>query len=177
MALSRQFKALVKIAGFFAAAFSAVGVVVGVSGGDLAPSVLLTRAIAYAALGGMSGTGTALLLSWFEIGRLIEEVPTWRVTAWGVIGGAAPAALLTVLGLTFGSSAATLLPLLGLGVVGAGLGGLVSGSAAAAAKSGALNEAEGRPQIPTSWRGARRLEPCASAGKSRRTPRSRSVGQ
>jgi hypothetical protein len=148
MAFSRQFKALGRIASFFAAAFGAVGVVAGVITGGFVPSTLMTFAVAYGALGGMSGALTGLLMARSESGRRIEDVETSRIALWGVVGGTAPAALFALLGFIFGGSATALIPLIGLGVVGGALGGAISGSASAAAKRGALKAGESHTQLP-----------------------------
>lgn len=143
MALSRQLAALGKTAGFFALAFGAVGVAAGlITGGPV-----WTLAGGYAALGGMSGTFTGLMVARSESGRQIEEVPTWRMAGWGIVGGAAPAGLFAVLGLAFGTSASALLPLLGLGGIGGLLGGAISASASAAAKRNQLEAGATSPGL------------------------------
>lgn len=148
MALSRQFRALGRISGFFAAVFGAVGVVTGALTVGLVPSTVLLYATAFGALGGISGAVTALLVARSETGRSIEDMPTWRMTFWGLLGGAAPAAFFALLGLIFEGSPEVLQPLLGLGVLGGGLGGVISGSAAAAAKKGTLEPGEPEDLLP-----------------------------
>ncbi len=148
MGPSRRFKALFKIAGLFSSLWAALGVLVGLLGAGTTPSTILTYGIMYGAVGGISGIVTALLVARAESGRSIQEVRTWRVAGWGIAGGIAPAALFSALGLAFGAPASALLPLLGLGVVGGGLGGIVSGSASVAAKRAALADGDTPPELP-----------------------------
>lgn len=153
MLFSRQFRALGKVAGFFASAWGVIGALIGmafgpsITGGTVLSSVM-TFALMYGTAGGIAGIATALLLARAESGRQINDVPAWRLAAWGVVGGMAPAALFSVLGLIAGASLSAVLPLVGLGVVGGAMGGVISGSASAAAKAAPLHQGERLPQLP-----------------------------
>jgi len=148
MALSRRLKALGRISGFFAAVFGAVGLVSGVVTAGFVPATLLVFTTAFGALGAISGAVTALLVARSETGSRVEDVPTWRVTIWGLLGGAVPAAFIALLALTFGGSSEALRPLLGLGFLGGGLGAVISGAASAAAKKGELGAGEAEELLP-----------------------------
>ena len=153
MAFSRKFKALGKITGFFAAAFGAIGVLAGALNvlagqGGAVLSSMYTFGVMYGAVGGITGAVTALLVARTESGRRIDELPTWRIAAWGLVGGIAPAALFAPRALIFGASASQLLPLIGVGLFGGVLGGVVSASASATAKRTALSEGETPPKLP-----------------------------
>ena len=153
MALSRQFRALTRIAGVFASVWGVVGGLVGVVlgpgiTGDTALSSAMTFALMYGTAGAISGVVTALLVARTESGRRIGDMRTWRVAASGVVGGLAPAMLFGGLGVIVGgASLSEVLPLLGLGVVGGLVSGTISGSASAAAKA-ALDRGEPLPQVP-----------------------------
>jgi len=136
MQLSRQFRALGKIAIAFAAVWGTsgglLGFTVGPSAiGGTAISAAVTFAIAYAVGGGIAGISTALLLSLLEAGRDVAQIKPQRLVAWGVIAGVIPAALMATLGLIAGAPIARVWPLLSIAVVGALVGGLVLGSASA----------------------------------------------
>jgi hypothetical protein len=147
MALSRQFKALGKIGGVFAGAWAAIGVFVGMfAGGPFLPS-LLTYGFMFGAVGGISGITTALLAARGESGREINEVPTWRATLWGFLGGFGPAALFT-LAVPPGAAASAVVPLLVLGLLCGGIGGAISGAAAASAKRVELSGPDDQPKLP-----------------------------
>jgi hypothetical protein len=152
MAFSRQFRALLKITSVFAAVWAAVGGLLGAfRGPDIiggtALGAAITLAIPYALFGAMAGAMTVLLAARSESGKDISQVPAWRVGAWGAIGGVAPPLLLSGMGLVFfGASVSAVLPLLALGVVGAGVGGVISVAASAAAKAERLSP--GEPPVP-----------------------------
>ncbi len=146
MAFSRQFKALGRIAGFFAVAWGAMGTLLSVLDGRPFVPSLLTFGVMFGAVGGISGITTGLLIAKAESGRRISEVPTWRVTLWGFLGAFAPAALVTLGPPVLG----TAVPLLVLGLISGGIGGALLGStAAAAAKRVELREPDERPRFPT----------------------------
>ena len=154
MAFTRQFRALCRISGFFAGAWATVGGIIGaiwgpkVLGGS-ALGAAMTLAFPYGLIGGMAGALTVLVIARSESGKDIGQVPTWRVAVWGVVGGVAPAVLITGAGLFFGAPAGALLPLVsGLGIMGAVVGGVVSAVASAAAKTERLSTGEQSPQLP-----------------------------
>jgi len=136
MQLSRQFRALGRMAAAFAVVWGTsgglLGFTVGPSAiGGTAVSAAITFAIAYAVGGGIAGISTALLLSLLEAGRDVARIKPQRLVTWGVIGGVIPAALMSTLGLLAGAPIARVWPLVSIGVVGGLVGGLVLGSASA----------------------------------------------
>ncbi|NOT08415.1 MAG: hypothetical protein HOP28_09440 [Gemmatimonadales bacterium] len=153
MIMSRQFRALAKVALWFSGVWAAVGAVIAVITTGAAPdggllSEIGTHLLMYGTLGAMSGLVTGLVLARGERGRRVEQVSTRRVVGWGVLGGVAPSILFGLLGLVFGAPATVYLPLIGLGVVSAGIGGAVAGSAAAVSKRGALEAPRGATPVP-----------------------------
>jgi hypothetical protein len=110
---------------------------------------MYTLGIIYGCVGGITGAVTALLIGRAEFGRRIDELPTWRMAAWGFLGGIGPAVFFGSTGaIFFGASASEVLGLLGAGLVTGGVGGAISGSASAAAKRAALSERETHPELP-----------------------------
>lgn len=153
MAFSRQFKALLRIAGFFAGTWAAVGAAIGavVGSGATGETVLASAirfALMYATASGIAGTTTAWLAARAETGRKLHDIPVWRLAAWGVVGGVAPAAIFGFLGLIAGAPMSSVAALLGLGVIGGGVGGLVAGSASAAAKRVRPSDPDPVPTLP-----------------------------
>jgi hypothetical protein len=153
VAVSKQFRALGRITAFFAVAWAAVGAVLGALAGpsvtgDSAVAAAMSFALMYGTVGAIAGATTALLTARVETGRQLSEIPTWRLATWGVVGGLAPAVLFAALGFVVGGAPLReLVPLLGLGVVSGGVGGLISGSASAAAKRARLSASNG-PRLP-----------------------------
>jgi hypothetical protein len=146
MAFSRQFKALAKIGGFFAAAWGAVGTIVSmVAGGPLLPS-LMTFGVMFGAAGGISGIVTALLVARGEADRAVREVPTWRAALWGILGGVAPAAGLAAI-VAASSAPHAVVPLLVLGAVSGLVGGAITGGAVASAKRAERLEGAEQPRL------------------------------
>lgn len=156
MAFSRQFRALWKITGVFAAVWAAVGGIIGaIRGPDIIGGPIIgaaiTLAVPYGLFGGMAGAMTVLLAARSGSGKDIRQVPAWRVGVWGAIGGIAPPLLLSGIGLVFfGASVSAVLALLPLAVVGAGVGGVISLAASAAAKAERLSPGEPPVQHLTS---------------------------
>ena len=153
MPFSRQFKALLRIAGFFAGTWAVVGAAIGAlvgwaATGDSALVAALRVALMYAIAGGIAGTTTAWLAARAETGRQLRDIPTWRLAAWGVLGGVAPAAIFGFLGLIAGAPVSGVLPLLGLGILGGGVSGLIAGSASAAAKRLRPSAPDPAPRFP-----------------------------
>lgn len=148
MAVSRQFKALGKIGGLFAAAWGAIGTTVSmVAGGGLLPS-LMTFGVMFGAAGGISGIVTALLVARGEADRAVREVPIWRATLWGLLGGFAPAAGLAAI-VAASSVADVVVPLLVLGAVSGLFGGAITGIAIASAKRLDRLEDADQPKLPS----------------------------
>lgn len=155
MAFSQQFRALLKLAGVWALAWTVLGGAVAVVRWVMSPELssaggtlvgwVVNNAIAYGALGSISGLYLGLLLARVERGHRAEGISTRRIALWSILGGAAPAVLFTALGLLFGAPAAAYLPLLGLGVVSAAGSGILAASAHAAATHGRLASHEPPP--------------------------------
>lgn len=153
LVFTRQFKALLRIAGFFAASWAVVGAAIGAFvGSDLTGETAVVSAIRfavmYATAGGIAGTTTAWLAARAERGRQLRDIPTWRLAGWGLLGGVAPAAMFGFLALIAGAPVSGVLPLIGLGVVGGGVSGLIAGSASAAAKKVAPSDNDTAPRLP-----------------------------
>jgi hypothetical protein len=139
MQLSRQFRALGRIAALFAVVWGVSGALLGITVGPSAIgetpiAAAVTFATAYAIGGGIAGIVTALLLSRLEADQDVAHIKPQRLVTWGVIGGVIPAALLATLGLIAGAPIARVWPLMSIGVVGGLIGGLVLGSASAFTK-------------------------------------------
>ena len=152
MALSRQFKAMGRISGLFAGAWGAVATFVGMlGGGAFHPSLflpsLLSFGVMFGAVGGMSGISTALLIARAESGRELGDVPIWRVTVWGFLGGFTPGGMSALLALTLGATDVLAL-LIVASLISGGMGSAISGSAAAAAKQVASGATEAHPKLP-----------------------------
>jgi hypothetical protein len=153
MAFSTKFRALGRITAFFAGLWAAAGAVLGALAGpaltgESALAAAVGFALMYGTVGAIAGATTAFLIARAETGRQLGQIPTWRLAAWGIVGGMAPAMLFATLGFVVGgASVSELLPLLGLGVVSGGAGGLISGSASAAAKRARLSE-NNEPRLP-----------------------------
>jgi hypothetical protein len=159
MVFSRQFRALLKLAGLWAIPWTALGIGVAivrwVAGPDLSSTGnslggwILNHALAYGALGLISGLYLGLLLARIERGRRVEAITTRRIALWSAIGGAAPPVLFAALGFMFGASSIVLLPLLGLGVLSAVGSSVLATSAHAAATRGLLADRPAPHQFPT----------------------------
>jgi len=152
MAFSRQFTASVKIGGFFAVAWAGAGTAIGAfagagAGGGTVGFAVLRFALMYGLAGGIAGVTTAVLAARVERGRRLKDIPTWRLAVWGVVGGAAPAAMFGFLALVAGAPIGGVVPLVGLGVLGGAVSGAIAGSAAAAAKSPLLYEPDEHPGL------------------------------
>jgi len=150
--LSRKFKAMARIGGFFALAWGVIGTLVGTFGGGsihlslFLPS-LLSFGVMFGALGGISGISTALLMARAESGRELGDLPLWRVTFWGFIGGFTPGGASALLALAIGAADVVGL-LLVVSLISGGLGSAISGSAAAAAKQVGSGVAGEHPKLP-----------------------------
>lgn len=152
MALSRQFKALLRIAGFFAGTWAlvgaAIGAFVGSAGtGETALATVVRLSLMYATAGGIAGTSAAWLAARAETGRQLRDIPTWRLAAWGVLGGVTPAATFGFLAFIAGAPISGVLPLIRLGILGGGVSGLIAGTASAAAKRVPSADPEAAPRL------------------------------
>jgi len=131
MPISRQFRALVKLAVLWGVPWTLAGLALGAirwfttihPPGDLVALLgwLATHGIAFGTLGLISGLDVGLLLARAERGRRVEQVRPARLALWGAIGGLGPPLLFGVLGLLFGAPRSVYLPLLGLGVASAAI--------------------------------------------------------
>ena len=148
MDFSRQFKALGRIGGLFAAAWAAIGTLVSFFTGGPFLASLLTYGVMFGLVGGISGIATALLIARVESGHSIEQIRTWRVALAGFIGGMAPITVIALLGLLDGVSAGAVQILVGLGVTSGGVGATIAAAAAAAAKRITGSEPDDQPKLP-----------------------------
>lgn len=110
-------------------------------------SSLLTFGVMFGALGGISGISTSLFIAKGESGREVGEVPLWRVTLWGFLGGFTPGAAFTLLALTLGATDVLGL-LLAVSLFSGGIGSAISGSAGAAAKRVGSGVDGAQPRLP-----------------------------
>jgi len=157
MTFSRQFRALLRLTGLWALLWTVLGAAVGilrwVTGPDELSTVsslgswILGHAVAYGALGSISGLYLGIVLARFEHGRRVEQVSTRRIALWSALSGAVPPLLFAGLGLVFGASSAMLLPLLGLGVVSAIGSGVIATSAHAAGIRRAIANGDENPRL------------------------------
>ncbi len=139
MQFTRKFKALARVTALFSGIWAAIGGIVATLRWVAHPDgSLLTQvgidALMYGSLGALAGIMTALVLARAEAGRQVERLTTRRVALWGLIGGAAPAALFGLLALVFGGPIDSLLPLIGVGTISGGIGAAVATSVSLAAK-------------------------------------------
>lgn len=148
MRLSRQFRALGKITAFFAGVWGAVGLVTAALTAGLASSTLLAFGVSFASAGAISGLATALLVARVEGGRRFEEIPAWRSTLWGVLGGGAPAAVFGILALLFAGNPSAIVSLMGLAAFGGVIGGTIATAAHAAARRGELPSGDAVDLLP-----------------------------
>lgn len=145
MGMSRQFRALLTFGAFFAVVWAVLGTLLSVIGGAPILPALSGTGVIFGTIGGMSGVFTALLLARGERGRQAEEVPVWRATLWGFLGGFAPGGGFGVMGAVLGAPE-IVLPLMILGGITGVIGGLVSGAAVAAAHQ--VPGADEPPELP-----------------------------
>lgn len=163
MTFSRQFRALLKLAGLWAILWTTLGAIVAIIGwvtsadtSSIAQSLgrwILNHAVAYGALGAISGLYLGLLLARLERGRQADEVSLRRVALWSGLAGAAPPVLFAGLGLLFDAPSMVYLPLLGLGVLSAILSGSLATSAVAAVQRRALTKPGDSPRLGGSLTG------------------------
>jgi hypothetical protein len=125
MTFSRPFRALLKLSVLWALPWTALGVGVGVIQWITSPELasitslggwLLGHALAYGALGWISGLYLGLVIARVGRGR-IDALSRPKVALLAALGGAAPPAIFGALGLMFGAPPAAFWSLLGLGVV------------------------------------------------------------
>jgi hypothetical protein len=157
MTFSRQFRALLKLAGLWALPWTALGLGVAIirwlTNPDItstAPSLgnwLLSHALGYGALGAISGLYLGLMLARIERGRQAEEVPLRRIALYSGLAGAIPPVLFAGLGLVFGAPPGVFLPLLGLGAFSAVISGGLATTTLAAVQRRMLSKPEDHPKL------------------------------
>ena len=157
MPFSRPFRALLTLSGLWAVPWTVLGVAVGLirwtSSAELASltslsSWLAGHALAYGALGWISGLYLGLLFARVARGSHLAAVTPRRVALLAALGGAAPPLLFAALGMMFGAPPAALLSLLGLGALSAGGSVLLATSSQAAATRAALAGSQPMPRLP-----------------------------
>jgi hypothetical protein len=157
MAFSRPFRALLKLSGLWAIPWIVLGVAVGLirwlTGPELASITTLSgwligHALAYGALGWISGLYLGLLFARVERARRGGAFSPSRVAILSAIAGAAPPVLFAALGMLFGAPTLAYLPLLGLGALSAVGSVVLATSTQAAATRAALTEARKAGRLP-----------------------------
>ncbi|MDX2121997.1 MAG: hypothetical protein SF070_13205 [Gemmatimonadota bacterium] len=131
----------------------AVGLIRWTSSPELASltslsSWLVGHALAYGALGWISGLYLGLLFARVARGSHLTAVTPRKVALLAALGGAAPPLLFAALGMMFGVPPAALLSLLGLGAFSAGGSVLLATSSQAAATRAALAGSQPMPRLP-----------------------------
>jgi hypothetical protein len=127
MPFTRSFRALLRLTGLWALPWTGFGLLVGAVRWALAPELrtetttflgwLLNHALAYGALGLISGRYLGLLLAQVAQGGSWARLPRRRVALWSAVAGTAPALVFGALALVFGAPSTVFLPLAGLGIV------------------------------------------------------------
>jgi hypothetical protein len=127
MPFTRSFRALLRLTGLWALPWTGFGLLVGAVRWALAPELrtetttllgwLLNHALAYGALGLISGLYLGLLLAQVAQGGSWAKLPRRRVALWSAVAGTAPALVFGALALVFGAPSTVFLPLAGLGIV------------------------------------------------------------
>lgn len=157
MPYSRPFRALLKLSGLWAIPWTVLGVAVGlirwIGSSELASLTSLSgwlagHALAYGALGGISGLYLGLLFAHVERGAHLDALAPSRVALLAGLGGAAPPVLFAALGMLFGAPTVALLSLLGLGAISAVGSVVLATSSQAAATRAALTGSQTTPRLP-----------------------------
>jgi hypothetical protein len=157
MTFSRQFRALLKLAGLWSVPWTTLGVVVAIIRWVAIPDLhstipslgswILNHALGYGALGAISGLYLGLLLARIEGGRRAVDIPLRRIALWSGLAGAVPPVLFAGLGLVFGAPTGVFLPLLGLGAFSAVISGGLATTTLAEVQRRALSKSENRPKL------------------------------
>lgn len=155
--LSRQFKALCRVALVWALAWAVVGLGLGLwywSRSHPAPGQRLSFAIGIftdllmmAVLGAISALCAALALARAEHGRGVDTIPVWRAAVWGGLAGLVPQLLIILLVPLFGLRLAQLpfiFSPMGIGIIS----GVLAGGSVAIAKRRALGETPEPARLP-----------------------------
>jgi hypothetical protein len=157
MPFSRPFRALFKLSGLWSIPWTVLGIAVGLlrwlTGPELASLTSLSgwlvgHALAYGALGWISGLYLGLLFARVERGSRVDDLAPSRVAFLAALGGATPPVLFAALGMLFGAPTLALLSLLGLGAVSAVGSVVLATSSHAAATRAALTGLTATPRLP-----------------------------
>jgi hypothetical protein len=157
MTFSHPFRALLKLSGLWAIPWTVLGVAVGLIRWLTTPELasltsasgwLVGHALAYGALGWISGLYLGVLVARLGRGGRGDPLSPWRVASLSALGGAAPPVLFAALGLVFGAPTIAYLPLLGLGALSAVGSVVLATSAQAAATRVALTAAPTTRRLP-----------------------------
>ncbi len=157
MAFSRQFRALIKLSALWAIPWTVLGVAGGLLRWFTSPELasitslggwLVGHALAYGALGWISGLYLGLLFARVGRGGRVDGLSPLRVAFLGALGGAAPPVLFAALGMLFGAPTVALLPLLGLGALSAVGSVMLASSTQAAATRAALAGSSTTGRLP-----------------------------
>lgn len=158
MPFTRRFRALLRLTGLWALPWTAVGLLVAVVRWALAPELrtgtttlagwLLNHAVAYGALGLISGLYLGLLLAKVAHGASWARLSRRRVALWSAVAGTAPALFFGALALIFGAPRAVFLPLAALGIVGGVGSSLLATSTHAATAAPSLASGDATPRLP-----------------------------
>jgi hypothetical protein len=158
MPFSRSFRALLRLTGLWAVPWTGFGLLVGAVRWALAPELrtgtttllgwLLNHALAYGALGLISGLYLGLLLVQVAHGGSWAKLPRRRVALWSAVAGTAPALLFSALALIFGAPSTVFLPLAALGIVSGVASTLLATSTHAATAVPSLPPSQGAMRLP-----------------------------
>ena len=157
MAFSRPFRALLKLSGLWAIPWTVLGVALGLIRWVTSPELasitslsgwLVGHALAYGALGWISGFYLGLLFARVNRGSRGDVLSPSRVGILSALGGAAPPVLFAALGMIFGAPTVAYLPLLGLGALSAVGSVMLATSTQAAATRAALAGSSTTGRLP-----------------------------
>jgi hypothetical protein len=157
MTFSRPFRALLKLSGLWAIPWMVLGVAIGLIRWFASPELasittldgwLVGHALAYGALGWISGLYLGLLFARVERTSRGAVFSPSRVAILSALGGAAPPVLFAALGMLFGAPTVAYLPLLGLGVLTTMTSVALATSTQAAGARAALTEATKAGRLP-----------------------------
>lgn len=159
MLFSRQYRALWKLAGLWAIPWTIVGAVLGILGYpgylELARSFAMPmlgyvalNALAFGAIGQVSGLCTGLVLARAERERESSQLSLGRTALWGVLGGFVPFAVIAVFAWLLVTTGTNLGLIVGLGAANGVLSGaLVAGAVQVARRGTAVGQGAGREAL------------------------------
>jgi hypothetical protein len=136
--LSRQFRALVKLAALLAIPWAAFGAALAAFRWLTVPEIRSTAGsfggwifgsiVGYGSLGLISGLALGLLLARLKRGRRIEEVSARRMVLWGTLGAAVPSLVLGGFVTLVGGWTVVYVSVVGLAVASVAIGGVLTRS-------------------------------------------------